>query len=479
MADDAEAADRSRSWERARAQRHQDCQPPDVSASPAQDPPQDPGHGQARTPAVGDREVRGSISASASLGDLRTPAQLNISASWLSIERTSLRSLPAADVTPTAPPRASSSTSPATATSSSPTTEASTSPRTTTTSSSTPVPSTTAGSTLYMSLSTVTSSSTQVEAFQDLPMNDVEDAGEASNAVAVQVAVPPDDASLAAHLYFPASFGAQAPVANETDSDDVTSAGVDALDAVSGQDVKPPGAVLSASPTLFDPDDRTPAVVDVALPAAVVVPAGDTAADPATAVVVDTASDGDLAAAVLDTAPSGETVQDAVLDTAPSGETVQDVDAGLAVPARDIAADATPAVVVDTARDGDLPPAVLDTAPSGEPAQDTVQPQVNTQQSDAVLPLPPTADVQAQAVDAGIRTVQAEPVAGSSNFRPVDRDDPDYVPSPPKRSRKVTSKRYRKRKSPYVESDEDPSSVDEEEQLPTRFSPRNKRGYRF
>ena len=318
----------------------------------------------------------------------------------------------------------------------------------------------------------MTSSSTQVEAFQDLPMNDVEDAGEASNAVAVQVAVPPDDASLAAHLYFPASFRAQTPVANETDSDDVTSAGVDALDAVSGQDVKPPGAVLSASldtalPTLFDPNDRTPAtVVDVALPAAVVVPAGDTAADPATAVVVDTAPDGDLPAAVLDTAPSGETVQDA--------------DAGLAVPARDIAADATPAVVVDTARDGDLPPAVLDTAPSGEPAQDTVQPQVNTQQSDAVLPLPPTADVQAQAVvDAGIRTVQAEPVAGSSNLRPVDRDDADYVPSPPKRSRKVTSKRYRKRKSPYVESDEDPSSVDEEEQLPTRFSPRNKRGYRF
>ena len=311
----------------------------------------------------------------------------------------------------------------------------------------------------------VTSSSTH-EAFQDLPMNDVEDAGEASNAVAVQVAVPPDDASLAAHLYFPASFRAQTPVANETDSDDVTSAGVDALDAVSGQDVKPPGAVLSASPTLFDPDDRTPAVVDVALPAAVVVPAGDTAADAATAVVVDTAPDGDLPAAVLDTAPSGETVQDA--------------DAGFAVPAGDTAADATPAVVVDTARDGDLPAAVLDTAPSGEPAQDTVQPQVNTQQSDAVLPLLPTADVQAQAVvDAGIRTVQAEPVAGSSNLRPVDRDDPDYVPSPPKRSRKVTSKRYRKRKSPYVESDEDPSSVDEEEQLPTRFSPRNKRGYRF
>ena len=78
-----------------------------------------------------------------------------------------------------------------------------------------------------------------------------------------------------------------------------------------------------------------------------------------------------------------------------------------------------------------------------------------------------------------------QPRPGASRDDPVQprpgasRDDPDYVPSAPKRSRKAKSKKYRKRKSPYVESDTEGSSADEQASFPTRFSPRNKRGYRF
>ena len=78
--------------------------------------------------------------------------------------------------------------------------------------------------------------------------------------------------------------------------------------------------------------------------------------------------------------------------------------------------------------------------------------------------------------------VQPQPQRGSTDPQPGtsnSRSDPNYVPSAPKRSRKSKSKKYRKRKSPYEESDTEGSSADEEPEFPTRFSPRNKRGYRF
>ena len=92
----------------------------------------------------------------------------------------------------------------------------------------------------------------------------------------------------------------------------------------------------------------------------------------------------------------------------------------------------------------------------------------------AAVPLPgssapstPTAPVSRTAV------ARRDPVAGTSS---------SAVPSAPKRSRIERRKKFRKRKSPYVESDsdsEEDSSADENASFPTRFSPRNKRGYRY
>ena len=85
--------------------------PPQVQAVPdgavGQDRPreEDPGN---------NRVVVARVSASASLGDLHTPPQLNFSAYWRSVDSTSFRSLPQVrshDVTPSAPPRSATSTS--------------------------------------------------------------------------------------------------------------------------------------------------------------------------------------------------------------------------------------------------------------------------------------------------------------------------------------------------------------------------------
>ena len=80
------------------------------------------------------------------------------------------------------------------------------------------------------------------------------------------------------------------------------------------------------------------------------------------------------------------------------------------------------------------------------------------------------------AAQPGGSAAQRQPGSSASS---VDRGHPDYVPSGPKRSRKETTRKFRKRKSPYVESEEEESSADEEAAFPTRFSPRNKRGYRY
>ena len=53
------------------------------------------------------------------------------------------------------------------------------------------------------------------------------------------------------------------------------------------------------------------------------------------------------------------------------------------------------------------------------------------------------------------------------------------VPSAPKKRRVERRKKFRKRKSPYVESEDEESSADENASFPTRFSPRNKRGYKY
>ena len=69
---------------------------------------------------------------------------------------------------------------------------------------------------------------------------------------------------------------------------------------------------------------------------------------------------------------------------------------------------------------------------------------------------------------------QAEPDAETTS------DEDDKTPSAPKKRRVVKRRKYRKRKSPYVMSEDSNSSPDDDDhQFPTRFSPRNKRGYRY
>ena len=59
-------------------------------------------------------------------------------------------------------------------------------------------------------------------------------------------------------------------------------------------------------------------------------------------------------------------------------------------------------------------------------------------------------------------------------------DEDVVTPSAPEKRRVVKRRKYRKRKSPYVMSEGSNSSPDDDDhQFPTRFSPRNKRGYRF
>ena len=138
-------------------------------------------------------------------------------------------------------------------------------------------------------------------------------------------------------------------------------------------------------------------------------------------------------------------------------------------------------------------------APSAQPGS-SAQPQpgpsaqarASTQPRRLAQPQPgPSAQARASASSgptaqpgvSGQSGASAQPQAGSSNTNSAqDPDDSaeDAVPSAPKRSRKQkAAKKCRKRKSPYVESEEDISSTDEEREFPTRFSPRNKRGYRF
>ena len=84
---------------------------------------------------------------------------------------------------------------------------------------------------------------------------------------------------------------------------------------------------------------------------------------------------------------------------------------------------------------------------------------------------------------AGASTAPQPGATGAgSNPDPENSDQEDVTPSAPKKRRVMKRRKCRKRKSPYVMSSDSNTSLDEdddEHEFPTRFSPRNKRGYRF
>ena len=473
--DDPEAAVRSRDWERGRRQLQEDGDPPEVS---------DPG-----PVPINNREVVRSISASASLGDMRNPAQVNISASWRSIESRSPAVPARTDVTRPTPPRTTPSTSSraTTSTSTSPqraasTPDVSTVSRATKSTSTSPQPATSSPdvSTVYMSLSTVVSSSGTLEAFQDLPLHEETETEVGSS---VTLAQP-----LAAS--FPA-FDAAVPTP--------------AVDFVG-----PLALVLHLADRHADADGHlvatpqpharptTPDVAKLTVEVEVHPEPGDT-------------SDRVVAPPQVLSEPAPELAElpGAQLQPAQSPAALDEPQDGQPPSVLDEAQDGQPPSTLEKAEDGQppamQPPAVLPSQAAQPPSvvplqvpltEALVQPQAGAQalvesQADPQALVEPQAAqplVQTQAAAqplvqtqaAAQPLVQPQPVrAGPSNVQMQDQEDHDDVPSPPKRSRKAKSKRFRKRKSPYVESEEDPSSADEEQEFPTRFSPRNKRGYRF
>ena len=460
------------------------------------------------------REVVRSISASASLGDLRNPPQLNIS--WRSIESTSMRSLsglPRTDVTPTAPAGPSTSTSTARAR---PSTSTSSRDASSTATSLQPAPSSPGGSTVYMSLSTVVSSGS-IAAFEDLPLHDVKKGSEINVAArAIPFQSQPSEI-LDAVLPTDILASSDPTVLADAHIEDAVVADPQALA------VHPQASAQADTSGQADQEvEVVPGLSRTVVPAETVGPdapvqadlLASSQADSQSVVIASDAADlPDLNAIGRDAQVFHADAQATSLilptpDDAGKIKTLLSAQVEVhAEPRRPIVDPQDLKLGADEAQPGQAKN-VASVVQASDALPDLVQPETLTSvhpvvqpvQRPAALVQPPSAVVQpdltrssaspqaAQALPAEAQPTRAQPAqvqaaevpaartAGPSNR--TDRD-PDYVPSPPKRSRKAKSKRCRKRKSPYVESEEDPSSADEEQELPTRFSPRNKRGYRF
>ena len=506
---DAEAgAERSRSWQR--AGRQQPGQLVDAQLQhAAQQPDPQPQHDVARPVAPVNREVTGTISASATLGDLRHPTQLNISASWHSATSRSLPSLPTTDVmqTPARPAPSAPSTSTVGRSS---TDQSMFSVRSHFDAHSNPAQQVQV-STAAQVLSKISPPAETVEAAAHelrisqtlVPAPDVQAHQISAFAQEVQVSVPRQvvpaaplqevDSSTSAQevetLPPTAASEVQALPPEDQGEGSVPAQEVHVAPHAHAEDVQPQAEVQTATPAQqLEVQDEEDQALHVKSPADQVqafedLPLHDKEPDQDEE---ENQGDEDQAGGV-DAEPEQEVEADDPVNVGGLPSIVDNV-ANVTVEPPSAGFVAAPGPV-------DLVAVVADQPQAHLPSAD--QPQANlpsavalTVPANVVLTVVP--NVQPQATSrpgpssrtsrSGPSSRPAPPSRPGPSSRPDTSNiqrDPDYVPSPPKRSRKAKTKKFRKRKSPYVESDDESSSSEEEHQFPTRFSPRNKRGYRF
>ena len=459
-ADDPEAARRSASWRRAGPAQHaQGPQQHDAGSIQVAHAPQVAEHRQRPDPAQDgqqNRVVVSRISASASLGDLRQPPHLNFSAYWRKSERvasdrfaevpatshrspevhpaTSHRSpeVHLVDVTVHAPPRSATST------------ELSTS-----------------SSTVYGSLASVPDAAVRPEveiehkeAFEEVSDGEVLAPAPVTSSFDFLASSNIDPTRVVQPLLpvQPHALAASADAAQH----------VQPQPNAAATDPQPSG---SAQPVQVLPDVQAHPDVQTT----------------DGTVPVEAQKTSDQVTDTLEVQVEADDGQDVVVEVQPAVEVqgvvdVQDAGAGAADAA--VATAEQGAVDVEVAVGGALEATVevtadqptVDVGAVAAPLQGIA---TTAHHAQPTLPIPTAAGTSR------IRKSLARSNADHDTSSESESDDA-AAPTPPKKRRAMRrKKKYQKRKSPYVMSEEEPSSTDEDHSFPTRFSPRNAKGYRY